>query len=138
MVLEELWIYDASGAPQRVEDFASVNLLIEGRPSIDINPTRKLFCAIGHVSSVQHQLQTEAKNFIDVPGTFTSPLRFAFDLQQYPFGQPNCLAQGKYLIKLTLYSENSRPQSRRYQISWSGNWQDDPKAMLRELVIKET
>jgi hypothetical protein len=138
VVLEEFWIYDASGKPHRVEKFTTVYLPIEGgTPTLDINPNRKVFCAIGHISSPKYQKGDEKGKFIDIPGNIKKTNRFLFDLNLYPFGQPNCIVAGKYLIKVSIYSENAAHIQRYYSISWSGRWQENENEMLRELVIQK-
>lgn len=87
VVLENLWIYDSSQAPQIYPNFSPVNmnLVSASGPFIDINPSRRIFCDIGHISSKNYQQNIERSKFIDIPGCTGNDLRFLFDLSQYFF-----------------------------------------------------
>jgi len=143
-VLEELWIYDASGNPSKLSNFTSVNLrwagenpqLMDNPQYINVNPQRRVYCDIGHLSSLAHQQREERKIFIDMPGRNGESLRFLLDQLQYPYSQPNCFAPGRYGIKVSIYSENAARQEARFTITWSGKWQETEPEMFRELVIQ--
>jgi hypothetical protein len=139
VILEKLWTYDASGKPHALKSFSPVNLRYDERGTrfVDINPRRRVFWNIGHVSSSSYQKREEAKLFIDIPGDHDEALRFLFDLLEYPFSQPNCLVPGKYGLKVSLYSENAGSQGIYFQIDWSGKWQSAEQEMLRELVVTQ-
>jgi hypothetical protein len=136
-ILEKLWIYDASDKPHILERFSPINLRYDERGTrfVDINPNRRVFWNIGHVSSASYQEREETKLFIDVPGDHDEGLRFLFDLLEYPYSQPNCLVPGKYGLKVSLYSENAGCHEVYFQIAWSGKWQKAEQEMLRELVV---
>jgi len=136
-VLEELWIYDVSGNPTKFPRFSPINLRIEGgTPFLNINPHRRVYCPIGHISSPSYQEKAERGAAIDIPGRHGDELRFFLELTQFPFSQPNCLVPGKYAIKISLYSENATRCEIYFQINWSGKWQDTEPEMFRELVIQ--
>jgi hypothetical protein len=137
-VLEGFWVFDASGRPNKLPNFSPINLRWAGRrtPFLDINPHRRgVFCNIGHISSAAYQGREERRLFIDVPGRGDGDLRFLFDQLQCPYSQPNCLAPGKYAIKVSLYSENAPTESVFFEIAWSGTWQDTEPEMFREVVV---
>lgn len=136
-ILEELWTFDASGKPRTFEKFSPVNLRYDERGTrfVDINPRRRIFWNIGHISSSSYQKRDEANLFIDLPGDQDESLRFLFDLLEYPFSQPNCLVPGKYGLKVSFYSENAGTKEIYFQIDWSGKWQSSEKDMLKELVV---
>lgn len=136
-ILENLWLFDASGKPHSLGSFSPIHLRYDeiGTRFVDINPERKVFWNIGHISSSPYQEQSESDLFIDVPGDHDDGLRFLFDLLEYPHSQPNCLVPGKYGLKIKLYSENAGSKVIYFQIDWSGNWQSSEKDMFRELVI---
>jgi hypothetical protein len=138
-VLEEFWIHDAAGLPEKFLGFTDINLRWSGTDDrfVNVNPGRQVYCDIGHISSIKYQKAFEEKIFIDVPGHHEDSLRFLFDEIQYPFSQPNCLLPGKYSIKISLYSENASPRSFYFEIVWTGNWQDTDKEMFRELSIRQ-
>jgi hypothetical protein len=138
-VLEELWVYDASGKPIEISNFSPMNLRWSGlqQQFLDINPhPRKVFCDIGHVSSLAHQQREEQRVFVDVPGRGDDEPRFLFEQLQFPYSQPNCLAAGKYAIKISVYCENAEAKTLYFQISWSGKWQDREQEMFREAVVE--
>lgn len=138
-VLEQLWVYDASGKPIETPNFSPVNLRWSGgrQRLFDINPhRRRIFCDIGHISSAAHQRREEYRIFTDVPGRGDDELRFLFDQHQCPYSQPNCLAPGKYAIKVSVYSENGQAETIYFQISWSGRWQEGEQEMFREAVVE--
>ena len=137
-VLEELYVYDASGSPQKLEGLLPQNLRWAGTGEsfAHINPRRSLYVDIGHISSRAHQAREERKLFIDVPGRGGDSLRMLLDQVTFPLAQPNCLAPGRYRLKIVVYSEDAPSVSIRLDVSWTGNWQDAQAEMLRELVIK--
>jgi len=138
--LEQLWIYNSAGKPQKIQGFNDVSLVwVNGRrPVIDLNPYRRDYCNIGHIASPKYQKEFEARIFNDLPGSHDQQLRFVFELAESPHSQPNCLIPGKYAIKVMLYSENTRPKELWFEIAWSGNWQDNETEMFRELTLNQT
>lgn len=139
--LENLWIYDVSQTPRLHQNFSSVNIVWSDNPKkpfVNINPKRKMVGNIGHISSQKYQDEHEHKNFIDVRGDSENGLRFMFDLLQWPFSQPNCLVAGRYIIQVGFYSENANIQKVYFEISWSGEWQDEEGEMFKGIVIKLT
>ena len=139
VVLENLWIYDSSQTPQLYPNFSPINLNWVGasRPFADINPDRRIFCDIGHISSPNYQCTVESSNFIDIPGNSGNDLRFVLDLSQYFYSQPNCLFPGRYIVQIGFYSENAGNFKEFFDISWSGRWQDTENEMFREIVIRK-
>jgi hypothetical protein len=140
VVLEDLWIYDASGSAVKFDNFSPVNLkwVTGSSPQfIDINPGRKFFCSIGHISSFAYQQLTEKPKMVDITGSGpSSALRFLLDQRENYFSQPNCFIPGKYGIRVKLFSENSPQKQAYFEISWSGNWKTTEDEMFRELVIR--
>lgn len=149
VVLENLWIYN-NDIPAIIQNFSPVNLVwvagLVGGPRlqyIDINPGRGYFCDIGHISSMQYQNDIERYSAIDAPGypsCTASHLRFMLDLLQVFNSQSNYLCPGRrYILEIGLHSENADHQRAFFEISWSGNWRDDPGNMFeREIDIKPT
>ncbi len=142
-VSEGLWIYDTSGKASPYPSFTSVNLGIEGStpesgPYVNINPNRRVYCAIGHIDTPTMQAKRDHADFQDVPGSFGFDiLRFWLDQKSTPFHQPNCMVPGKYALKVSLYSENARPVHTFFEITWSGKWQDSEQDMFHELLIRQ-
>jgi hypothetical protein len=138
-VLEQLWIYNSAGKPQKLHGFNDVTLVwINGRrPRTDLSPHRRDFCNIGHVASPKYQTEFESNKNINAPGSNNPELKFIFELAEYPHSQTNSLAPGKYAIKVVLYSENTGPKELWFEIAWSGKWQDNETEMFRELTINQ-
>ena len=136
--LEKLWIYDSSNRPKQYPNFSPVNMIWVGPKNIvvNLNPGRKIFCDIGHISSRNYQEQKEKINFIDVHGYKSNDLRFMLDSKQNYNSQPNCLGPGKYIIQVSFYCENAPTQKLFYEISWSGKWNEIEDHMFREIVIE--
>jgi len=109
VVLENLWICDSANNPQLYPNFSSVNMIWVGASNefININPNRRIFCDIGHISSANYQREIEQNRFIDIPSYRGNGLRFVLDLRQIFYSQPNCLGPGRYILQLGLYSENA-------------------------------
>lgn len=140
VVLENLWIYDSANNPQPYPNFSPVNMVWVGASNefININPNRRVFCDIGHISSANYQRKIEQNIFIDLPGYRGNDLRFVLDLRQIFYSQLNCLVPGRYILQVGLYSENAGYQKEFFDISWSGKWQDGDDQMFREIVIAHT
>ncbi len=138
VVLERIWLFDSADNPQPIDSFSDINLRWSGSNNkfMDLNPARRAFCDIGHISSESYQNSHEKNIFIDVPGKSNGNLRFLLDQTEYPFSQPNSLLPGKYGMKISIYSENSSTKDLYFEFYWSGTWQDDPKNMFREAVLK--
>ncbi|MHA1541918.1 MAG: hypothetical protein ACTSQH_02980 [Candidatus Hodarchaeales archaeon] len=138
--LENLWIYDSANNPQPYPNFSPVNMIWVGASNefININPNRRVFSDIGHISSANYQREMEQNRFIDIPGYRGNDLRFVLDLRQIFYSQPNCFGPGRYILQVGLYSENAGYQKEFFDISWSGRWQDGDDEMFREIVIART
>lgn len=139
-VLEDLWVCDTVGNPVKLPNFSPVSLRWLGTTEtfFDINPDRRVYCNIGHISSPDYQGREErdSRQFVDIPGYSGDDLRFVLDQSRVYFSQPNCLPPGKYIIKIAIYSENASYQEICFEIAWSGNWKDSEKDMFREIVIR--
>ena len=137
VVLENFWIYDSAGKPQVYPNFSPVNMRWVGTTGefININPKRRVFCDLGHISSEKYQRVLEQERFIDIAGYEGSDLRFKLEGLRVFYAQPNCFPPGKYIIEIGLYSENAGYQKEFFDISWSGKWKDGEKEMFREIVI---
>lgn len=142
VVLENIWISDAYSKYKIYHNFSPVNMKWSGTSSkfIDINPKRRVFCDIGHISSEKYQKEIENNIFIDIPDyiEIEYELRFMLDLYEFFFSQANCLVPGKYILQFGLYSENADYQKAFFDISWSGKWRDGEAEMFREIVISRT
>lgn len=147
-LLEELWLADSSGRFIQEENFSTVNLVWVGQyelvgsyPSpiqlpkqfVNINPKRRIFCDIGHVSSPDFQKDIEKSQFYLEKDN--EELKFFFDTQIKFFSQRDCISPGKAKIKISVYSENAPKCEKYFNISWSGNWKNREEDIFREIVI---
>ena len=140
VLLEAVWLYDASGRPQRLEDFSPTNIRpgAFGTLFANLNPGRPpLLWNLGHISSRAHQKREEARLFVDVPGRRGAGLRFLLDLAEYPNRQVNCFLPGTYALQVSLYAENASPVRKFLKLVWTGKWQKAESEMFREIVIRE-
>lgn len=138
-ILEELWIADSAGVFHKDENFSPVNLNWVGfkeQPYININPGRRIFCDIGHLSSPEYQKRFELSQYAMISEEDQQKLKFFFDLLIKYFAQWDSLVPGNYKIKVVIYSENAPKCEKIFQITWSGEWKDKEEEMFRELVIK--
>jgi hypothetical protein len=138
-VLEEIGIADSSGTFHKDENFSPVNLNwvgFKGQPYININPDRRVFCDIGHLSSPEYQRYFEFSHYALMSEEDQKKHKFFFDLLIYFYAQRDSLVPGNYKIKVAIYSENAPKCEKMFQITWSGKWKDTEKEMFRELVIK--
>jgi hypothetical protein len=138
--LEELWIADSTGIFRKDENFSPVNLNwvgFKGQPYININPDRRVFCDIGHISSPECQQDFEFSQYALISDDEQQKLKFFFDLLIKYFAQRDSLVPGNYKLKVVIYSENAQKCEKMFQISWSGTWKDTEEEMFRELVIRD-
>lgn len=137
-VLEAIWIFDASNKPIPVEDFLSVRLRYDSRGTefVDINPHRHIIWNLGFLLSPKVQQKFKGlQHFIDVPGANERELAFYLDVGDFPFYQPNRFVPGKYGVKISIYSENSKRVDQCFIVDWSGNWRKTEAEMFKEIVI---
>lgn len=144
VLLEELWIADSSGKHIREKNFSPVKLpwvgeydlsktpnLIQSQ-FIDINPERKIFSDIGHISSPSFQQSEKSSYYLEESN---NQLKFFFDNQIKFYSQKDCLSPGKAKIKISVYSETAQKCEKYFEISWSGNWKEQENEMFKEIVI---
>lgn len=156
-VLENIWIYDFNNEPKKYNNISSVhmNWSISDEKFIDINPNRKYFCDLCHISSPKYQKRIEMDSvnkthYIDLPNYIIkslhphsdpdnlsmNSLHFVLDLKEISYAQPNYFIPGKYVIQIGLYSENGGYQKELFEILWSGTWQENDDEMFKEMIIK--
>ena len=81
---------------------------------------------------------TQNKILQDISGYNKRELRFAFEFAKNFNNQLNCLPPGKYVIKITTYSENYKSVTNYIKISWSGEWKNKEEDFFKEFVIEKT
>jgi len=50
---------------------------------------------------------------------------------------PNLLVPGDYRIELMLSSDNAKPVTKRWVLSFAGPWSDDEETLLRQIQLTE-
>jgi hypothetical protein len=73
----------------------------------------------------------------DAPGKEGDGLRFELDLWKPPHDQINVFLEGRYGIKVVIYSENAKSAEILLEIEWKGNWKKDKEDMFEEIKIKQ-
>jgi hypothetical protein len=131
VVLEKIWTIE-NETPTEVHNFTQVNLIWSGLRDkeiqyIDINPRRRIFCDIGHITSAEMMRYTGGNN----------NLLFVLELLHMFNAYSNQLRPGKHILEIGLYSENATYQKINLEISWSGVWKDSANEMFREINIKQ-
>ncbi len=119
------FIVDAGWSP--------VNLKWSGQSSGSefriINPSRKVFCDIGHVTG------DTVLEFYDPRGEPNDNLQFEMEVINPPFSQAHQFKKGKYQIDVAVYCENSRRGNiprKSFVIDWTGNWYKTEKEMFEK------
>jgi len=93
--------------------------------NINPSPIRTL-CLIGHIYKPAKGLPVDKSNKFD--------LSLLYRRGGY---QPEHLASNKkYRIKVTVGAENAPAVYQKFEIYWSGAWQDEPDDMFKEINIK--
>lgn len=101
---------------------------------VDIPPGGKLFVTFLKISEVNYQLENEQ----NLSGDPNKP-QVRFFAPSWPRWISSHIPPGEHSILVTIYFDNRRPLQQKFNIKWSGIWQDDYTSILKELVItKET
>lgn len=123
------------GGYHRDETFWPANLKWEGGVQfIEINPKRRAFVDIGHISHPDHQSKYEKSSSVLIDPN-DSRLRFILDLHFYYYAQIDSLFPGKHRLKVAIIGENFPRVEKWFDLTWSGNWKDEEQDMLREAVF---
>ena len=134
-ILEEVWKADSAGNYYHDDTFAPTSLKWEGNVQfIDINPGRRMFVDIGHISHPDHQSRHEKSSSVLIDPS-DGRLRFILDLKSYYFFQIDSLFPGKHRLKVGIVGENFPRLDKWFELTWSGNWKVEEKDMLREAVF---
>jgi hypothetical protein len=122
-VAEDFWALQDNKTWKKYETFQPINLSWSNAKSkdefMDINPECPgWFCDLVHIDHWNLQ-----KLKID----FKQPV---------PFSQiDGIIPNSKCRIKVSIYSENAKPISKIFEISWSGAWRDRREEMFNEIAI---
>jgi len=134
-VLEKIWKENSAGELRKFAGFSPVSLKWSGTQNekyFTIQPGRELFCDIG---LIHHPNYEQKSVYRAITEEENKKNKFFFELSERFYAQWDCLIPGKYQIKITIYSKNAEKISRKFKITWSGNWKDEEADMLNELVI---
>jgi len=137
--LVAIWQYDYSdGRLKPLSDFWPVRLRYdsEGTRSIDLIPeSQPEYWNLAYIPNPKLVTYLKGDNFVDVPGAEGDWIRVYLDLLDHPFYQPNMLVPGRWVLKVSVYSENARRADAFLDIRWTGQWHDDEKQMLEDLRV---
>lgn len=136
VVLEEVWTADEQGEYQRVKEFWTTNLTLQGNLYMDINPGRPpIYVDIGHISSPECQKTRDLRYSIHTDKTDNYRFIFNFPEGQHLFARIDSRPRGKHLFKVAIVGENFEPIRRYFVLSWSGNWTEDEQQMIQKEAI---
>lgn len=130
-------IYKENSAGEMIEDqnFTPLNLKWSGlRDPIarTIQPGKEMFCDIGRIHHPSHNYKSVYQNISRRDQNLN---KFAFELPERYYSQWDCLIPGNYIIVISVYSKNAKKVTKKFNISWSGKWEDNEVNMFNELVI---
>jgi hypothetical protein len=134
-VLEKIWKENSAGEFKELTGFSPVLLKWSGTQMgkyFTIQPGREPFCDIGRIHHPDHESNSVYRSITEEE---KKQNKFFFELPEQFYAQWDCLIPGNYQIKVTIYSKNAEKISRKFKITWSGNWEDREPEMLNELVI---
>jgi len=136
VLLEEVWTANEQGKYQRVKEFWTTNLTLQGNLYMDINPGRPpVYVAIGHISSPECQKKREQPYSIHTDRFDYYRFIFDFPEGQRLFANIDSRPRGKHLFEVVIVGENFEPIKRYFVLSWSGNWTEDDQQMLQNEAI---
>lgn len=136
-VVVEFWSDDGSNRLLHREDFLPVPLRYAYTEFVDVHPNRPYYWNIGEIQSPNLQEKWKQGTFFDAPGKDGDGLRFRLDLDSRPCHQTDVLLEGKYGIKVVLYSKNSKPAEILLEIDWTGIWRSSERSMLQQIEINQ-
>jgi hypothetical protein len=133
---------DGSGKLLKLKEFMPVPLRYHLTEFVDVYPERPYYWNIGSIFPEEVQKSREGKTFYnaylyDVPGKEGDGLRFELDLWKPPHEQVNVFLEGRYGIKVVIYSENADPAEILLHTKWSGKWKSNEDKMLDQIKIKQ-
>lgn len=135
-VLEKIWEKDSSDKFVEWNQFSPMPLKWSGPKKeqyFTIQPDREVFVDIGKVFYPKHQIES---SYFLIKDDQKKLNKFFFEMPSgRPYAQWDCLIPGKYKIQVSIYSNNAKKITRKFELEWSGVWEDDPPDMLNELVI---
>ncbi len=133
--LEKIFKENSAGEMIENKKFWPVNLKWSGVRDPykrTIQPEKEMFCDLG---SIQHPSDHYRSIYKGFSYKDEEANKFIFEFPEKYFSQWDCLTPGKYILKISVYSNNARKISHQFLLSWTGKWEDDEPNMFNELVI---
>jgi hypothetical protein len=139
-VIEGMSVENAAGQFQPLQRFTPVNLIWGSGYStefVDINPNRRFYCDLCHISTARIQALKLAHGIYVNPSESTPfDVGIIINSKTAFYSHPNRLPSGRYLLSAAIYSENCVTVRKQFKICWTGVWRDTEEAMFREAVIE--
>lgn len=136
VLLEEIFKKNSAGEYVKERNFTPVNLKwsgVSGAKQKTIQPGRAIFCDLGRVHHPKHNYRSVYHNISESDQKLN---KFAFELPDLYYSQWDCLLPGNYKVTVSIYSKNAKKITRKFDISWTGKWEDEESNMFNELVIR--
>lgn len=133
--LEKIMKKDETGKYNLYKNFTPVNLKWSGirEPfKRTLYSSKKMYCDLGKVI---HPTRIYKSQYVNVTAEEQSLSKFIFELPEVYYSQWDCLIPGKYILTVSVYSKNAKKVTRKFNLTWSGNWEDEDKDMFKELII---
>jgi hypothetical protein len=130
-------IYKENSAGEMIENkkFSPVNLKWSGIRDPykrTIQPEKEMYCDLGRIQHPDDDYSSVYKGFSNKDQTSN---KFILELPERYYSQWDCLTPGKYILQLSIYSNNAKKISHKFSLSWTGKWEDEELNMFNELVI---
>jgi hypothetical protein len=133
--LEKIMKKDETGKYNLYKNFTPVNLKWSGirEPfKRTLYSSKKMYCDLGKVI---HPTRIYKSQYVNVTAEEQSLNKFIFELPEVYYSQWDCLMPGEYMLTISVYSKNAKRVTRKFNLTWSGNWKDEDKDMFKELII---
>jgi len=137
IVLERISIQNEQGNFIEYKNYTPVNLKWTGSRNPyerTIQPERGIYCDLGRIHHPDYSYQSI---YVNITEKEKKVNKFAIALApyEYYYSQWDSLTPGKYQLVVSVYSRNAKKVTRKFDLTWSGNWKDEDKDMFKELVI---
>lgn len=137
VVLEKIFKQNDQGDFIKYKNYTPVTLKWTGsRDPYErtIQAKRGIYCDLGRVHHPNHSYQSI---YVNITEKEKRANKFAIELapHEYYYSQWDSLTPGKYQLVVSVYSKNAKRITRKFNLTWSGNWEAEDKDMFKELVI---
>lgn len=137
VVLKKIAKENNRGSFVEFKNYTPVNLKWSGvrnpRKKI-IQSGRGIYYDLGRIHHPSYNYQSI---YVGVTEAEQRTNKFAIELPQSElyYSQWDCLIPGKYRLEVVVYSKNATNVTQTFNITWSGNWQNNEEDMFKELLI---